>query len=125
MLFHDGHFLAEGKAPVRISHYVDVDEHLSKTSFSHNFVAISDTMSLKRNLLNVSGGFAIEAYHNVVFQENDCKRKSSERLKPLINSCFQDIRLRELTAEEKEQIRAYKDEQKGNVTPSFSFFKFL
>ena len=79
-------------------------------------------MELDRNLLKGSGGFAVEAYppeSNMIRDDRNCKKTSSEQLQPLIKRCDGRIILRTLTAEERGRIGQFKVEQKGKTLLSF------
>ena len=76
-------------------------------------------MDIKSDLLKGSGGFAIEAYPrgpDFKLRDDICNKKSDVLLKPLIDDCHGNLIIRFLTTQERNQIRQYKDQQKGEIT---------
>ena len=113
VLFDDGYVLSESYDPEEISY--TFNGSLLETSFKSKETRGWNDMDLKHDLLKEIS-FAIDVYQpGSGFESGDCKAKSSEQLKPLIHRCLGDIKLRMLTAEEKRQTQAYKEEQKGKL----------
>lgn len=111
MLFEDNYVISEGKDPREIS--LNYDKDVLETHFNNRETEGSDSMDFKRDLVNGSVGFAIEAYSpSSDVRREDCLKNSDEQLRPLIHRCFGYLKVRLLTAEEKEKLRAYKEEQK-------------
>lgn len=80
---------------------------------TNNKTGDDDSMDLKRDAVEQSGGFAIEAYSGPNSNSIDCKENSNEQLRHLIDKCGGNMILRSLTDAERAQIQQYKDEQKG------------
>lgn len=112
MLYEDGYAVSESNDPREIT--LRHEKSLLVTYFYSKTTRTSDRMILKRDLLQESGGFVIEAYPpGSGFEWGDCRRNSSEQLKPLIEHCEGNLMIRLLTNEERDKVRAYKDDQKG------------
>ena len=70
-----------------------------------------DSMNLKRNLIQESGGFAIESFPGE--PSMDCMNESSDELKHLIVSCDGNLNLRLLTDKERVEIEKYKKDYRS------------
>ena len=81
-------------------------------------------MVLRGDLRKQNISFAIESYpFNESFSQDKefCLQNSDENLKGLIKWCISRIVLRKLTEQEKNQLHAFKEEQKSGLL--FEIFK--
>lgn len=125
LLFLDRYHLAEGHddsfQQISVDYYKQESYYNPKdlvkiTSNSKTSRGFYDTLRLKSDLVERSKGFAIEAYPpGPEFDGGDrfCMKNSSYELRNLIDSCNNNIKLRMLTAEERELLEQYKKEQQG------------
>ena len=82
-----------------------------------NATGHSEAMYLKRDLLKESGGFAIVAYPGEPnMADAVCMGESAEELKHLIVSCRENIIIRKLTDDERNQLPQYQRRQKGKLS---------
>ena len=101
------------------SHRADYDGgYLSFYSSNNNTDSFSEEMNIKKGFEKQTTNFTIEVYSNYPkdyepFYDHFCKDNSSEALRGIIHFCNARMRLREMTLEEQEQMRKFKEEQKS------------
>ena len=115
ILYSEGHVITEGFDLTYFQYQLYNDRESSKKYLSFN-VDYTPYMILHQSATDgLKDGIAMEVHPVGPGYKPDselCKQKS-EKLRSLIESCYANIALRELTASEKEQLQKLKDEKKG------------
>ena len=125
ILYSDGHMISKS-FDIRFLNYRHlIDEQGNKENFltfkttGNDSRAINANVFLHENASNLS--FAVETYkpkdgfafYDYKPDNQLCREKTSENLRSLIQTCFANIALRELTQEEKQQLEKLKRQSKG------------
>lgn len=120
LLYSDGHIIAEG-FDLYLQYQLYIDKESNKKYLSFN-IAHGSYMILHQSATDsLENGVAMEIFPNNGQRDDKlCRQKSSQNLRNLIESCWANIALRELTQAEKEQLKKFKDEKKGNELNSSS-----
>ena len=114
-MFDQNYVITESFDAREIYHFYSKDKFLFIAN--HNQSRYSCSMLLKGDM-KASPGFAIDVHFpgpNFKSEDEICREKSSEHLKHLIDGCSGNMTLRMLTAEERNQISAYKKEENGKL----------
>ena len=116
VLYSNGHVIAEGFDLPRI--FYDTFRYSgSKRNYLH-FGVNKTFMVFDKYVINQEDGVAMEVFPvDPTDLPNSalCREKSSENLRNLIEDCWANIALRELTASEKKQLQKLKNEKKGKL----------
>ena len=92
--------------------------HFSFSAASNNTEDLFERMEIKEGFEKQSPNFTVEIYSKYEKDYNPhldrfCKDNSSKALRNLIKHCWARTLLREMTDEEKEQMRKFKKEQQS------------
>lgn len=100
-------------------HYTEYDGgYIDFSSKSVNTDHFFETMIIRKGFEKQISNFTIEIYSKypkdyIPAFDHFCKDNSSKALRGLIKECTARTLLREMTVEEQEQVKAFKEEQKS------------
>lgn len=115
MLYDNDHVISES-FDARILRYNYYTQKMTFFTQNNNSMGLTDLLMLNGSFKNESWSFAVENFNYTQDEKPSkdfCVNNSDETFRSIIYICFGNIRIRNLTEGERNQMQKFKDEQEG------------